>query len=141
MFTQEQRDGWAKIVDSVHAKGASIFSQAWHQGRSAHSYFLGTQPVSSSDVAADGNVMWGGVSMPCEKPRSMTVVDIERTQSDFVNAAKNARSIGFDGVEIHAGNGYLFDQFHHSNGESDLSGGPEQLTRTISEPPNRLLRR
>lgn len=74
--------------------------------------------------------------MPCEKPRSMTVVDIERTQSDFVNAAKNARSIGFDGVEIHAGNGYLFDQFHHSNGESDLqrarSADPAVNLRTDS---------
>jgi len=45
----------------------------------------------------------------------MTKTDIEATQKDFVQAAINARSVGFDGIEIHAGNGYLFDQFHHSN--------------------------
>lgn len=64
-----------------------------------------------------------------EKPHPLTLSEIQETQQDFVNAAQNAIKTGFDGVEIHAGNGYLFDQFHHSN--SELSWG--SITATLLE--------
>nr|XP_031860299.1 uncharacterized protein CI109_004183 [Kwoniella shandongensis]KAA5527371.1 hypothetical protein CI109_004183 [Kwoniella shandongensis] len=115
-FTEEQQEAWRPIVGGVHAKGSVFFAQLWHQGRNTHSSVIGQQPESASAVPMDGSVMWSGVEpLPFEAPKAMSKEDIAATQRDFVNAARNAREIGFDGVEIHAGNGYLFDQFHHSN--------------------------
>lgn len=105
-FTEEQALAWAKIVDGVHAKGAKFFAQIWHQGRTTHSIACGQTPVSSSDNAAPGSLMWSGHPLlPLEAPRPMTVDDIQQTQQDFVRAAKRAIAAGCDGVEIHAGNG------------------------------------
>lgn len=63
--------------------------------------------------------VWNDIpAQPYERPAAMSKVDIEKTQEDFVQAAVNAIGVGFDGIEVHAGNGYLFDQFHHSNSKS-----------------------
>ncbi|WWD19946.1 hypothetical protein CI109_104419 [Kwoniella shandongensis] len=105
-FTEEQQEAWRPIVGGVHAKGSVFFAQLWHQGRNTHSSVIGQQPESASAVPMDGSVMWSGVEpLPFEAPKAMSKEDIAATQRDFVNAARNAREIGFDGVEIHAGNG------------------------------------
>ncbi|WWC62257.1 uncharacterized protein I303_104853 [Kwoniella dejecticola CBS 10117] len=116
-FTPEQQAGWKTIVSTVHAKGGYMFNQLWHQGRTTHSGLIGGQtPESSSDVPIDGMFQWNGLSArPYEVPRAMSKKDILDTQADFVQAAKNAMLVGFDGIEVHGGNGYLFDQFLHSN--------------------------
>ncbi|GAA5850109.1 hypothetical protein JCM8547_001014 [Rhodosporidiobolus lusitaniae] len=117
LFTEEQRVGWKKVTDAVHSKGGYIFSQAWHQGRNAHSSVSGVPVVSSSAVPiTDSPHSWRGIATePFEVPHALTVEEIASVQEDFVNAAKNAIEAGFDGVEIHAANGYIFDQFHHNN--------------------------
>ncbi|WRT68114.1 uncharacterized protein IL334_005089 [Kwoniella shivajii] len=115
-FTSEQQDTWKPIVEAVHSKGGKFFSQLWHQGRNTHSGLTGQLPESSSPTPLEGDFAWAGFpARPFEVPKEMTKADIEQTQDDFVIAAIKAREIGFDGIEIHAGNGYLFDQFHHSN--------------------------
>lgn len=115
-FTEEQRDAWARMAESVHAKEGVIFAQLWHQGRTTHSAVAGTTPESSSATKPDGQLAWSGFKpRPYETARAMTPQDIVATQDDFVRAAVMARDAGFDGIEIHAGNGYLFDQYHHSN--------------------------
>jgi 2,4-dienoyl-CoA reductase-like NADH-dependent reductase (Old Yellow Enzyme family) len=117
-FTEEQQEKWKTIVDGVHAKGAIFFAQLWHQGRNTHSAAIAQQPESASDVPIDGSLFWSGMpTLPFEAPRPMTVSDIRTTQDDFVKAAIAARQAGCDGVELHAGNGYLFDQFLHDNSE------------------------
>ncbi|KAK9896816.1 FMN-linked oxidoreductase [Cystobasidium minutum MCA 4210] len=116
LFTEEQQEGWKKIVDAVHQQGGVFFCQIWHQGRTTHSCLMDQIPHSSSDVALQGKFAWNDIpARPYEKPVPMSKDDIEATQNDFVQAAVNALSVGFDGIEVHAGNGYLFDQFHHSN--------------------------
>lgn len=121
LFSDEQQEGWKRIVDSVHAKEGVFFAQLWHQGRNTHSMAIGQQPISSSAVAIDGSVYWNTLpSLPYEVPKAMTKEEILETQDEFAAAASRARAAGFDGVELHAGNGYLFDQFLHDNSESSL---------------------
>ncbi|GAA6032721.1 hypothetical protein JCM8097_000759 [Rhodosporidiobolus ruineniae] len=117
IFTDEQVEGWKKITAAVHAKGGLIFQQLWHQGRNAHSSASGLQPVSSSAVPiTDSMHMRPGLPVePFEVPHPLTVEEIAATQEDFVKGALRSREAGFDGIEIHAANGYLFDQFQHDN--------------------------
>ncbi|BGP12766.1 hypothetical protein JCM10213_007281 [Rhodosporidiobolus nylandii] len=117
LFTDESVEGWKKVISAVKAKGGLFFFQLWHQGRNAHSSASGIHPVSSSPVAiTDAPHGWRGLpTLPFEVPHALTTEEIAATQQDFVNAAKRAMEAGADGVEIHAANGYLFDQFHHDN--------------------------
>lgn len=124
--------GWRRVTDAVHAKGGKIFSQLWHVGRQSHVTLQpsGGAPVSSADVAADVAV-WGfdasGVAcyLPASKPRPLGTDEIARVVSDIVAAARNAMEAGFDGIEIHAANGYLFEQFINGalNTRTDRYGG------------------
>ncbi|WVW84317.1 hypothetical protein I302_106351 [Kwoniella bestiolae CBS 10118] len=142
-FTDEQLEGWRFIVSAVHEKGGFIFSQLWHQGRTTHSALIGgQQPQSSSNVPMQGTFGWNGFeARPFEVPKPMSKDDIIDTQNDFVNAAKNAISAGFDGIEIHAGNGYLFDQFLHSNINTrtdEYGGSIENRCRFVLETVEKL---
>jgi len=121
-FTEEQQRAWALIVQEIHAKAAVFFAQLWHQGRVTHSAVIGQTPESSSNVPYEGQVRWNRLAnLTFQPPKAMTKREIERTQQDFVKAAENAIAAGCDGIEIHAGNGYLFDQFHHSNSQSCIT--------------------
>ncbi|GAA5859651.1 hypothetical protein JCM1840_006392 [Sporobolomyces johnsonii] len=130
MFTAEQVENWKKITGAVHAKGGKMFSQIWHQGRNSHSCLSGMRPVSSSPVPiSDAKHQWAGFDEEdFEVPHALTEEEIQATQADFVAAAKRALEAGFDGVELHGANGYLFDQFHHSNvnQRTDSYGGSYQ---------------
>ncbi|KAI5475978.1 hypothetical protein MNV49_000537 [Pseudohyphozyma bogoriensis] len=110
MFTEEQYAGWKKVTSAVHAKDGKMFCQ-----------------LSSSNVPITDNphVKNGLPAVPFEAPHALTVEEIAETQGDFVRAAKKSIESGFDGIEIHAANGYLFDQFHHSNinNRTDQYGG------------------
>jgi N-ethylmaleimide reductase len=127
IYTQEMVAGWKQIVDRVHNKDSKIVLQLWHCGRSSHSDFHhGELPFSASDVAINGD----GIHTPkgkksYEAPRPMSKEDIQRTVSDFKQAAINAKQAGFDGVEVHAANGYLINQFldTKSNKRDDEYGG------------------
>jgi len=112
IWNEAQVSAWRPVADAVHAHGGTIFLQIFHTGRIAHSSLVGGQPVSSSPIAPDGNVMTAAFeNVPYETPRELTVEEIQGIVQDFAVAARNAISAGFDGVEIHAANSYLIDQF------------------------------
>ncbi|WP_413658003.1 alkene reductase [Paraburkholderia phenoliruptrix] len=119
IHTPEQIKGWKAVTKGVHEAGGKIFIQIWHVGRISHVSLQenGAFPVSSVDAPAKGYTCFGYDDkgqpgpVPVSTPRAMTKEDIARVTSDFVTAAKNSMEAGFDGIEIHAANGYLFEQF------------------------------
>ena len=131
MHTPEQVTGWKKVTQSVHAAGGHIFSQLWHVGRMSHaSFHADGLPVAPSAIAPDAQV-WVvgedgiGEMVDCPVPRTLSKKDIKDIIQDYRHAAKNAIEAGFDGIEIHGGNGYLIDQFlrRSSNKRDDEYGG------------------
>lgn len=112
IFTDAQIAGWKKVTEKVHAKGGKIFMQLWHVGRVAHSHFSGLQPVAPSAVQHEGTLPRMR-DLSYEMPKAVTKEEIKQLIADYVIAAQNAMTAGFDGVEIHGANGYLIDQFLH----------------------------
>ncbi|KAK7059824.1 NADH:flavin oxidoreductase/NADH oxidase, partial [Favolaschia claudopus] len=122
IYSPEQINAWKEVVDSVHARGSSIFVQLLALGRGAMPDVLRAMDptfsvVSASDIPVDPNAE--------DKPRPLTIEEIQEYVGLFVQAAKNAMEAGFDGVEIHADNGCLVDQFLQdvSNNRTDAYGG------------------
>ncbi|PVH69488.1 NADH-flavin oxidoreductase/NADH oxidase [Cadophora sp. DSE1049] len=131
MFALEHVRAWKKVTDAVHAKGAFMACQLWHVGRFAVSVSLGgRQPLSSSatNIGYVNRNTPGGVKVPHETAKPMTLEDIKDTIDDHVHAAKCAIEAGFDCVEIASGNGYLLDQFLNSNVNfrTDAYGGNKE---------------
>ncbi|MEC8327767.1 MAG: alkene reductase [Pseudomonadota bacterium] len=131
IYTQAQIDGWKKVTHAVHNNGGIIFSQLWHVGRMSHSVFHpGGLPVAPSALAPDAQV-WivgddgVGRMLDCPTPRALSTQEIKGIVADYRQAAANAIEAGFNGVEVHAGNGYLIDQFLRatSNKRDDEYGG------------------
>jgi N-ethylmaleimide reductase len=112
IHTAEQVQGWKKVTDAVHDKDGRIFLQLWHVGRISHSsYHEGELPVAPSAIKPSGQIYTYEGMKDFEIPRALSVKEIKEIVQDYVNGAKNAIEAGFDGVEIHAANGYLLDQF------------------------------
>lgn len=112
LVTERQLAAWETVTTAVHAAGGRIFAQLWHVGRVTHPSTLGGQsPIAPSPIAADGTVHVGTEKLPHVRPREMSATDIEETIAAHAAAARNAIAVGFDGVEIHAANGYLLHQF------------------------------
>lgn len=138
IYTRDHVEGWRKVTDSVHATGGRIFCQLWHVGRISHVSLLpeGRQPVSSTDRAAKSQTFTANGFEDCSKPVALDAEGIGQTLADFETAAKCAREAGFDGIEVHAANGYLIDQFLQSevNDRSDSHGGTmENRMRLLEE--------
>jgi N-ethylmaleimide reductase len=126
IFKPEDIKGWQVVTDAVHSRDGRIFLQLWHMGRVSHSDFLnGQQPVGPSAIAAKGYSHTPNGKKPYQTPRPLTIDEIRATLRDYATATKNAREAGFDGVEIHAANGYLIDQFlrDSANQRTDEYGG------------------
>ncbi|MGO4303458.1 alkene reductase [Cupriavidus sp. RAF12] len=132
IHTPEQVAGWRQVTSAVHAAGGRIFAQLWHVGRLSHISLLdGHAPVSSSAIQAQGvNVFIAERDgkpgfVQASQPRALSVEDIHAIVDDFRQAARNAMAAGFDGVELHAANGYLVNQFIDSeaNDRTDEYGG------------------
>ncbi|MFT6896060.1 MAG: N-ethylmaleimide reductase [Paraglaciecola sp.] len=132
IYTPEQIDGWKKVTDAVHHKGGVIFSQLWHVGRVSHPDNTGgEQPISSCAIKAENVKVFIDTStdetgfVDVVEPRKMTKSDIEQVVQEYRQAALNAIEAGFDGVELHAANGYLINQFIDSqaNNRNDEYGG------------------
>jgi N-ethylmaleimide reductase len=133
IHTLEQVEGWKKVTSAVHERGGRIFIQLWHVGRISHASLQtnGESPVSSVDRPAVGSTSYtfdgNGTlkSVPVSRPRALTTFEIGRVVKDIASAAANAISAGFDGVELHAANGYLFEQFLNGalNTRADRYGG------------------
>jgi len=126
IFTKDQIKAWKKITEAVHRNDGQIFIQLWHVGRNSHPDFLsGKFPVSASEIAMSGNKETPYGLKPYTSPKSLSVAEINQTIKDYSNAAANAIEAGFDGVQIHAANGYLIDQFlnDNTNLRKDMYGG------------------
>ncbi|KAF5608412.1 OYE2-NADPH dehydrogenase (old yellow enzyme) isoform 1 [Fusarium subglutinans] len=137
IFLPEQVEGWKKVVSAVHSKGGYIYAQLWHSGRANIPQLTGTPILAPSATPWDDpNETFAylpphsttPVKIADYPPIEMTVDKIKSTIRDYVNAAKNAIEAGFDGVEVHGGNGYLVEQFLSSNinRRTDNYGGSEE---------------
>ncbi|MEA1784747.1 alkene reductase [Arenibacter sp. GZD96] len=126
IYSESQVAGWKKVVDAVHSEGGTVFIQLWHCGSMSHPDFHnGKPPLSASDVNPNEKSYTPEGFKDTVAPKPMTSEDISRTIADFKQAAINAKKAGFDGVEIHSSNGYLFHQFFnaHTNKRTDAYGG------------------
>ncbi len=140
----EQVRGWRRIVEAVHTSGGRIFLQLWHVGRISHSSLLpnDVQPVAPSAIRARSQTLIATGMAPVSEPVALAAHEIQQTLDDFQKAARNAKQAGFDGVEIHAANGYLIDQFLKtgSNQRTDDHGGSaSNRARFLMEAVERVL--
>ena len=139
IHTSEQVSGWRQVVDAVHAKGGFIFLQLWHVGRISHSSHQPSDaaPVAPSAIKPAGKAMTANfTSAPFETPRALELAEIATLVDDYARATRFAEQAGFDGVEIHAANGYLIDQFleDRANHREDAYGGSiANRTRLLTE--------
>ncbi|MHC1777060.1 MAG: alkene reductase [Lentimicrobium sp.] len=127
IHSDEQAEGWKKVTEAVHARDGLIFLQLWHVGRVSHSLLQPgiVLPVSASAISGGDFITTPKGKMPMEVPRPLELEEIPGIVEDYRKAAANAIKAGFDGVEIHAANSYLLDQFMHSssNNRTDEYGG------------------
>jgi N-ethylmaleimide reductase len=138
IYTPEQVAGWKKVTDAVHARGGRIVIQLWHVGRISHVSLLppGEVPVAPSAIRAETKTFTPEGYVDVSAPRALRLDEIPGIVRDFAQAARNAIDAGFDGIEIHAANGYLIDQFLRdgSNHRDDAYGGSiENRTRFLHE--------
>ncbi len=144
IHSPEQVRAWSRIVESVHKSGGRIFLQLWHVGRISHSSLLpnNAQPVAPSAIRANSQTLIATGLAPVSEPVALTASGINETLDDYRRAASNAKEAGFDGVEIHAANGYLIDQFLKtgSNRRTDEYGGvTTNRVRLLMETVERVL--
>lgn len=138
IHSEEQIAGWKDITRAIHAKGGLAFLQLWHVGRISHSSLLnGRLPIAPSAIAAPGNAFTATFERaPFETPRALETAEIATVIEEYARAALSAQRAGFDGVEIHAANGYLLEQFlqSRSNQRTDEYGGSiENRCRLVLE--------
>lgn len=137
IYSQEQTEAWKQVTKAVHEEGGKIFIQLWHVGRLSHPEFLnGELPLAPSAIKFDYDSRTPSGPKPAPIPHEMSIEEIKSVVGEFKNAAKNAMEAGFDGVEIHSSNGYLFHQFFVScsNKRIDEYGGSfENRTRFLFE--------
>ncbi len=133
----DQIEGWRRITDAVHAAGGRMYCQIWHCGRVAHPDMRGGElPVGPSPIPASGDFFLPSGRVEFPAPRELRADEIPAIVADFAQATRNARTAGFDGVELHGANGYLQDQFLQdgSNHRTDAYGGPvENRARLMLE--------
>ena len=126
IYSEAQIEGWKKTTKAVHDKGGKIFAQLWHVGRVSHTDLLdGKLPLAPSAVNPHSQAYTPKGFADTVAPKAMTQEEIDQTITDFKNAVLNSFEAGFDGVELHAANGYLFHQFFskQSNLRNDNYGG------------------
>ncbi|NER78642.1 MAG: alkene reductase [Leptolyngbya sp. SIO1D8] len=126
IHTPAQVAAWRRVTEAVHQKGGRIFLQLWHVGRISHPSLLGGDlPVAPSAIAPQGEAMTYEGMQPFVTPRALALDEIPGIIDQFRRGAENALAAGFDGVEIHAANGYLLDQFLRdgTNQRTDAYGG------------------
>ena len=136
LWTEAQVEGWKPVVEAVHRAGGRIIAQLWHMGRLVHSDLGGGQPVSASATTAPFKAHTYEGKKPYEEARAATLDDIRRITEDYARAARNAIAAGFDGVQLHAANGYLIDQFLRDGSnlrDDDYGGSIANRIRLLSE--------
>ncbi|BCO31893.1 alkene reductase [Thiohalobacter sp. COW1] len=128
IHNEAQVAGWKAVLEAVHSAGGRMFIQLWHVGRISHPSLQpdGAAPVAPSAIRPEGEAVTYEGMQPFETPRALETDELPGIVAQYRSAARLARTAGFDGVEIHAANGYLLDQFLRdgSNQRSDAYGGP-----------------
>ena len=138
IYNEKQVAGWKKVTEAVHAKGGKIVLQLWHVGRISHPSLLpnGALPVAPSPIKPAGKAFTYQGLVDYVEPRALDVTELPGIVADYEHATKYALAAGFDGVEVHAANGYLLDQFLRdgSNKRTDNYGGSiENRVRFVLE--------
>jgi len=138
IYNSAQVEGWQAVTDAVHQAGGHIFLQLWHVGRISHPALQpnGELPVAPSAIKPEGNAFTEQGFVPFVTPRALETDEIPGIIEQYRVASQNALDAGFDGVEIHAANGYLIDQFlrDSTNHRTDAYGGSlENRTRLLNE--------
>ena len=143
LFTEAQVEGWKQVTDAVHAKDGLIVAQLWHVGRVSHPDLLkGETPVSASAVKQAGYVSLLRPKREYVVPRPLEISEIHAITEQYKQAAIKAKAAGFDGVELHAANGYLIDQFLQSKTnlrEDEYGGSVENRARFLLEVVDALI--
>ena len=138
IYTDQHQEGWAKVAKAVHGEGGRVFMQIWHMGRAVLSEYIdGQAPLSASAIRAEGELPNSkGEPTPFPIPEEMTSAQIDESIRQFVTSARRAVDAGIDGVELHAGNGFLIDSFLRdgTNQRTDHYGGSiENRSRYLLE--------
>src|SRR5664280_3713061 len=127
IYTTSQVEGWRRVTEAIHGKGSRVFVQLWHVGRISHPSLQpnGALPVAPSAICPEATSFTEAGFQPCVTPRALETEEIPGIIEDYCRAAKYALAAGFDGVEIHAANGYLIEQFlrDSTNQRDDAYGG------------------
>jgi 2,4-dienoyl-CoA reductase-like NADH-dependent reductase (Old Yellow Enzyme family) len=142
LWTDEQVAAWKPVTAAVHKAGGRIVAQLWHMGRQVHSSVTGMQPVSSSATRTEGQAHTFEGKKDFETARPLELSEIPRLLDDYELATRNALAAGFDGVQIHAANGYLVDEFLRDGAnhrEDEYGGSPENRIRLLREITERVI--
>ncbi|MGL3043854.1 alkene reductase [Acinetobacter pecorum] len=143
LFSDAQVEGWKQVTKAVHEKGGLIVAQLWHVGRVSHPDLLnGETPVSASSVQQAGHVSLLRPKRPYVLPRPLEIAEIHAITEQYKQAAVRAKAAGFDGVELHAANGYLIDQFLQTKTnkrEDEYGGSVENRARFLLEVMDALI--
>ena len=130
LYEAAQVEGWRKVTEAVHARGGRIFPQLWHVGRVSHPSLQpgGALPVAPSAIQPEATSYTDAGFRPCVTPRALATAEIPEIVEQYRHATRNALVAGFDGVEIHAANGYLIEQFlrDSTNKRTDAYGGSRE---------------
>lgn len=144
LWSEAQVEGWKLVTSAVHAKRGRIFAQLWHVGRISDPEHLGGKlPVAPSAIKPAGHPSLMRPKRDYATPRALELAEIPGIVAAYVEGAENARRAGFDGIEIHAANGYLIDQFMQdkTNTRTDQYGGSiENRSRLLLEITDALLK-
>lgn len=136
LHTDQQVAGWRLVADAVHARGGKIIAQLMHTGRISHRAIVGQQPVAPSAVTPDGEVYTEQGMQAFQEPRALETAELAGIVAEYVDAARRAVEAGLDGIELHAANGYLLQQFlsDSTNIRTDGYGGsPQNRARFVIE--------
>ncbi len=138
IYSEEHAAGWKKVTDAVHAQGTRMALQLWHCGRNSHPSMQpgNVMPFGPSATPPSSEIKIRPGGLPPVTPRELQVEEIPALLDDYRNAARRAMEAGFDAVEVHAGNGYLLDQFLRdcTNKRTDAYGGsPQNRARLLLE--------
>jgi N-ethylmaleimide reductase len=136
IWTDAQVEGWKPITDAIHAAGGRVYCQLGHSGRIRNSSIepAGGQPVAPSAIRAHARTFTHDGYQETSEPRELSIDEIDQIVENYAHAARNAKRAGFDGVEIHAANGYLLNEFLQRNANQrcdDYGGSIENRSRLV----------
>ncbi|MCC7005611.1 MAG: alkene reductase [Ottowia sp.] len=145
IYNEAQVAGWRQVTDAVHAQGGLIVCQLWHVGRISHPSLQpgGELPVAPSAIQPKAQAFTENGLQPIPTPHALSIDEIKSVLADYHHATQSARAAGFDGVEIHAANGYLIEQFlkDKTNQRTDMYGGSiENRCRFLLEVVDTVIR-